>query len=100
MTPTNRPAGAQPMKSKTELSVLQNPDAVVPTEVLAASIVAISEGIKRLRAGKLTERALLLLIQHAAPPLKYSKRISTAEIRAVLEGMESLSRLYVKKAQP
>lgn len=73
----------------------------VPTEVLADAIVAISDGVKKLRAGKLKERALLLLIQDAAPSPKRGRyrtgqAIPIKTIKAVLEGMESLRAQYVK----
>jgi hypothetical protein len=46
------------------------------------------------------EKAIILLIQHAAPYVggRYSNtRIGTTEIKAVLEGMESLEATYLKK---
>lgn len=77
------------------------PPTEVPTEVLAESIVAISDGVKRLRSGKLKESALLLLIQHAAPSPKRGRYrtgqpIPIRTIKAVLEGMESLKTQFVK----
>ena len=65
----------------------------VPVEVIADALVAISDGIKRLRSGALNERALLLLIQHAIPQ---SDRLSVKQIKAVLDGAESLRSNYVK----
>lgn len=76
--------------------VKQNDEAKVPTEVLADSIVAISAGIKKLRGGRLNEKALLLLIQHAAPTIA-SQRIPISEIRHVLDGIEALEKTYLKK---
>jgi hypothetical protein len=76
--------------------VKQALDNEVPTEVLAESIVAISAGIKKLRSGRLTDRALLLLIQDAAPSLRH-KPISQREIKAVLEGIDGLERAFIKK---
>lgn len=72
----------------------------IPTEILATSIVAISEGIKKLRRGRLTDRALFLLIQDAAPTVggKYrNDKLAIREIRATLEGMESLERIFIRK---
>lgn len=76
--------------------VKQTPEKEVPVEVLAESIVAISQGIRKLRSGRLTDRALLLLIQDAAPSISH-KPISQREIKAVLEGIDSLERMYIKK---
>lgn len=88
------------MKKKTETVVKQIENDLVTVEILASSIVAISEGIKKLRAGKLTDDALILLIQHAAPAKRvggYAKSpISAAEVRRVLAGLEDLSKTYVK----
>ena len=78
-------------------AVVKQTEKEVPTEVLADSVIAISDGIKKLRNGRLTDRALLLLIQDAAPSNRMGKPISQREIKAVLEGIESLERLYVKK---
>lgn len=78
------------------ITVRQNPDKEVPTEVLADAIIAISEGVKKLRAGRLTDKALYLLIQHAAPSVG-NKPLSQKEIKAVLEGAESLARTFIKK---
>lgn len=82
-----------------KVAVKQNPEKEVPTEVLAESIVAISEGIRKLRGGRLTDRALLLLIQDAAPSVGHRppKPVSQREIKAVLEGIEGLERLFIKK---
>lgn len=72
----------------------------VPVEVIASAIVSISEGIKKLRAGRLTDKALVLLIQHAAPGKKRgfgSKPVSAGEVRAVLEGLDNLEATFLKK---
>ena len=72
----------------------------MPVEVLAESIKAISDGVRKLRNGPLNDRALLLLIQNAAPGVggrHGTNKLGMAEIRAVLEGMESLENTYLKK---
>lgn len=72
----------------------------MPVEVLAESIKAISDGVRKLRSGPLNDKALLLLIQSAAPAVggKYgSQKIGMTDIRVVLEGMESLEATYLKK---
>jgi hypothetical protein len=73
----------------------------VPLEVLAESIVSISDGVKKLRSGRLKESALLLLIQHAAPSPKRGRYrtgvpIPLKTIKAVLDGMEALKTEFVK----
>lgn len=77
---------------KITLSVKQNEETPVPVEVLAASIVSISEGVKKLLAGPLNDRALHLLIQHAAPTV-----LTIREIKSVLQGLVDLQKTYVKK---
>lgn len=72
----------------------------VPTEIIASAIVAISAGVKKLRSGRLTDKALILLIQHACPGKKSRrgyKPVSATEVRAVLEGLESLGATFLKK---
>lgn len=83
-----------------KVTVKQTPDAEIPTEVLANSIVAISEGIRKIRSGRLTDRALFLLIRDAAPTYgaKYrTQSVGLSEIKAVIEGMESLEKTFLKK---
>lgn len=79
--------------------VTQNDKKEIPTEVIADSIIAISEGLKKIRAGRLNSKAIELLIQNAAPSVgSYpSKKVAISDVRAVLEGIESLERVYLKK---
>lgn len=85
------------------VKVVQQPEAEVPTEVLADAIVAISQGIKKLRTGRLNDDALEMLIAYATPPVGKAypkKQISKREVRAVLAGIEALERTYLKKSTP
>jgi hypothetical protein len=79
-----------------KLAVKQPPPPAdeIPVEVIADALVSISDGIKKLRAGSLNEKALQLLIQHAIPA---ANRPSTKQIQAVLDGAESLKSLYLKR---
>lgn len=78
--------------------VKQVEGAEVTTEVLAESIVAISQGIKRLRAGKLNDKALNILIQQAAPTQPPGgSRIPISLIKDVLDGLSSLEAAYIRK---
>lgn len=78
----------------------EKPEEHVPIEVIADSIVAISEGIKKLRAGRLNDKALILLIVNSAPGYggKYTqkKHVSAWQVKAVLDGLEGLEREYLK----
>lgn len=87
------------MSSKPALKVVQDAEEAVPTEILATSIRAIAEGVRRLRSGSLTDRALFLLIQDASPNVgarKY-RPPSIKEIRAVFDGIDSLDRTFLRK---
>lgn len=85
----------------TEVIVKQDETNPVPAEVLAEEIQAISAGIRRLLEGRLNERALLLLIQHASPAVKAGRYrsgspVTVKQVKAVLQGLESLEREYLK----
>lgn len=80
--------------------VKQNPEAEVPTEVLADAIVAISAGMKKLRSGRLNDKALYLLIQDATPSFggKWNKKpVTISAVKAVIEGIESLAPTFIRK---
>lgn len=81
------------------VKIVQSADKPVPVEVLAESIVAISDGIKKLLAGPIAEDTLVLLIQHAAPTIgsRYNRtNLGTREIRATLRGIEALAKVHLK----
>lgn len=83
-----------------KIEVKQQPEKEVPTEVLASSIAAIAEGMRKLRAGRLTDKALFLLIQHAAPNVGGRggfSPVSIKEIKAVFEGIDALEATFLKK---
>lgn len=76
-----------------KLAVKQPEGEEIATEVIADAIVAISDGMKRLRSGRLNDRALVLLIQHAT-----GQSVSIRDIKAVLDGIEQLKASYIRKA--
>lgn len=80
--------------TKVTLKQPEPPSEEVPVEVIAGALVAISDGIKRLRSGSLNDKALMLLIQHACPS---NDRPSISTIRTVLGAIESLKSEYVRK---
>lgn len=80
-----------------KVTVRQNPEKEVPTEVLAESIKAISDGMKKIRNGLLNDKAILVLLQHNIPTDANGKRMSLSDIKDVLNGLESLSATYLKK---
>ena len=75
-----------------------SPEKEVPTEILADSIVAMAAGIRKLRSGRLTDSALFLLIQSAAPTVgRNYKPLSLKEIKAVFAGIDALEASYIRK---
>lgn len=72
------------------LTVKQNSDAEVSTEIIAESIVEISRGMKKLRGGRLNDTALVTL-------LKASTGQSARTIQDVLDGLNSLEAKYIRK---
>jgi len=85
------------MKPKPTIEVIQPIDNPVPIEIMAEHIKAISDGVKKLMDGPLNKRAIFLLIQNATPTFKGGAKISITEIRAVLDGIESLESVYLKR---
>lgn len=91
---TNQPA---------KVKVIQNPEDQIPVAVLAEAITSISKGIKALRSGPLTERAIIILIEEASPgigPKCNRKSVGRPQIKAVLDGMSDLERQFVRKHDP
>lgn len=75
-------------------------DKVEAINVVASSIAAISEGIKTVRKGPLTEEAILLLIQSNCRSTVSGKtkklEVPMSTIKAVLNSMDSLAETYLK----
>lgn len=70
----------------------ENPADEVATEVIANAIVEIADGVRRIRSGRLNDRALFLLIQSAT-----AGSVTIRDIKAVLDGIESLEATFLKK---
>lgn len=64
-------------------------DKPVATEVIAQAIVEISQGVKVLRAGKLNDKALLILLHKSSGVAQY-------EIKKVLASLQTLEKDYLK----
>ena len=91
------------MKKQNNVNVIQDPAAPVAVEVLAEAIVQISQGVKKMLAGPLNEAAIVLLITNATPQIggRYNRKaISASTVKAVLTGIESLEREYLKPRKP
>lgn len=79
-------------KQPSTMVITQLEEAPVPAEVLATAIVAMAEGMKKLRAGRLNDRAIILLVQNS---MGYSKA-SLSTIKQVLDSIENLEKTYCK----
>lgn len=62
----------------------------VPTEVIAQSIKEISDGMRKLRTGRLNDRAIVTLLHETT-------KISRTDIKTVLDGLEELEGTFLKK---
>lgn len=76
-----------------KLKVTQKENAPeILTEVTAQAIQEISAALKRMRGGRLKEKALIILIKRAAPSW-----VTEVQVRAVLEGISNLEKEYLNK---
>ena len=86
------------MKNKPPKTVKVNFEGQETTvEVLADSIKQISDGMKKLQAGRLNDKALYLLIQHATKsPYRSGVKVGITEIKNVIDGIKNLERAHLK----
>lgn len=68
----------------------------VPVEIIADSIVTISNALKKLRSGRLNDKALMLLIQQAMPQ---KHRVTVKQIRLIFDSIDALSATYLKRGR-
>lgn len=76
----------------------ENPESV---EIIADSIIKISDAFERIEKGKLSRRALILLIQYNCEQVGrgYRKKpISQGDVEKVLDSIATLKRAYIKDA--
>lgn len=59
-------------------------------EVIARSVIEVSEAMKKIRNGKLKDRALILLIQDVS-------KVTQTDIKKVLDACEVLASVYTKQ---
>lgn len=72
-------------------AIAQKPGDEVPTEILASAIREISEGMRKMRAGRLNDRALILLIHDVC-------KVSKTDIKYVINAIGLLEREFLKGA--
>lgn len=73
-----------------KLKVVQTEENPIPVEVLAEAVVKMAEGIKRLNATPLNQRALIVLISAQSG-------VARDTVARVLNGMDQLEAAYTKK---
>jgi hypothetical protein len=67
----------------------------IATEIIATSIVEISAAMKKIRDGRLNDRAIILLIQEACGG---RNAIAKETVNTVLDAIENLEATYTKKS--
>lgn len=77
------------------VKITQNPEQPIATEVIAESILRISSGLRKMLSGSLNQKALLLLISEATPTVN-GKAVGQKVVLAVLQGIQSLEKTYLK----
>lgn len=83
------------MAKKAEVIIKRSEENPEPTEIMAEAIIKISQAFEKIRNGRLTERALVVLIHDSISP-----PVSKSTIRAVLDSIADLKNQYIKKAVP
>jgi hypothetical protein len=81
------------MATAVKIKQPEPPAEEVPAEILATSIVAISEAMDRLMQGRLNASAVYLLIQNACPS---KDRPTIRQIETVLQAARDLKKTYVR----
>lgn len=85
----------KPAQSVKKVAVVQKPGEEVTSEILASAIVDISKSVKALRAGRLRDRALFLLIKDALPG---GSGTTLTDIYDVFKALDDLERQFIRPA--
>ena len=75
----------------------ENPE---PVEIIAKSIIELSQGVKKILSGRLNREALLVLIYAACPKSPSSfhgKAITKKQVGQVLDTLKELEEIYIKE---
>lgn len=78
---------------KSQIKIKKNEDEPESTELLAASIIKVSQSAEKLLNSGLTQRAIVVLLQDGIGVTQISK----GQILLVLENLPRLKAWYVKK---
>lgn len=77
------------MNTKQKINVLATQEE--PVEIIAASIVKVSDAFEKLNSGRLRQRVIVLLIKDMC------KTISVYDIEKILDAVPRLKEIYLKK---
>lgn len=66
----------------------------IPTEIFIEELIALSEAMNKLTSSRLSDKAILLLIQNN---MAANTRLSMGDIQRVLIAARTLSATYIKK---
>lgn len=75
------------------IKIKKNEDNPESVELLAQSIIQVSEGFKKVIDSPLSQRALIVLLQDAIG----AQNISRSQIKLVIEALPRLKAWYIKK---
>jgi len=78
---------------KQNIRVVKNEENPETIELLAQSIISVSEGFEKLQKSQLTQRAIVVLLQDGIGQGKITKE----QIRLVLDNLPRLKAWYIKK---
>jgi hypothetical protein len=76
-----------------QIKIKKNEEKPESTELLAANIIKVAEGMEKLLNGELNERAIIVLLQAGIG----TGNISQAQIKLVLNSLPKLKGWYIRK---
>lgn len=78
------------MKKNSIIKIIQNKEKPIAAEVIAESILEISNGVKKMNLTRLTRRAIVALIHE-------NSKVARSTIEVVLNNLDSLEITWLKK---
>jgi hypothetical protein len=78
--------------NKPQIKIIKDENNPEPVELLAKSIIEVAEGFEKLKKSKLTQRAIIVLLQDGIGPSKINKQ----QIALVLDNLPRLKAWYIK----
>lgn len=74
------------------VKIVKDSENEIPVEILEQAIIDIAQGFKKLNASRLSERAIVLLVQDAVGATFATK----GQVGAILKAAASLDKTYLK----